>query len=98
MRPDACTLLDLIHALPPEAASALLVAHNPGLEELVLRLVPERADQPLRDAVEVKFPTASVAELAFAGDGWDAVTANAGALKRFVRPRDLDVTLGPDGE
>ncbi len=92
------TLLDLIHALPPEAASALLVAHNPGLEELVLLLVPDRADQPLRDDVEVKFPTASVAELAFEGEGWGAVVENAGELRRFTRPRDLDATLGPNGD
>ncbi len=89
------TLLDLIHALPPEAASALLVGHNPGLEELVLALVPDAADQPLRDDVELKFPTASVAELAFDGD-WHAVKPNAAMLKRFTRPRDLDPALGPE--
>ena len=90
------TLLDVVHALPADAATALLVAHNPGLEELVLLLVPDRADQPLRDDVELKFPTASVAELAFEGDDWRAVKAHMATLKRFTRPRDLDPTLGPD--
>ena len=77
------------------ADTALLVGHNPGLEELVLALVPDAADQPLRDDVELKFPTASVAELAFDGD-WHAVKPNAAVLKRFTRPRDLDPALGPD--
>ena len=90
------TLLDLVHALPADAGAALLVGHNPGLEELVLLLVPDAADQPLRDDVELKFPTASVAELAFEGDNWAAVAANAATLKRFTRPRDLDPTLGPE--
>lgn len=90
------TLLDLVHALPAEANAALLVGHNPGLEELVLLLVPDAADQPLRDDVELKFPTASVAELAFDGEDWRAVKPNAATLKRFTRPRDLDPTLGPD--
>ena len=90
------TLLDVVHALPSAAGTALLVAHNPGLEELVLLLIPDAVDQPLRDDVEMKFPTASVAELAFDGDDWRAVAAGAGVLKRFTRPRDLDPALGPE--
>jgi phosphohistidine phosphatase len=88
------TLLDVVHDLPPAAERVLLVGHNPGLEELVLLLVPDGG--ALRDEVEIKFPTATLAEVTFEGAGWDAARAGSGTLTRFVRPRDLDPSLGPD--
>jgi phosphohistidine phosphatase len=88
-------LLDLVHAAPDTAASLLLVGHNPGLEELVLALVPGGGDGA-RDAVEEKYPTASVAEISFEVDSWAAVAPGSGTLVRFVRPRDLDPQLGPE--
>jgi phosphohistidine phosphatase len=88
------TLLDLVNEAPVEAENLLLVGHNPGLEDLVLLLVPdERGD--LRDSLEDKFPTASLAVLNFEG-GWGQLAARKARLMRFVRPRDLDATLGPD--
>ncbi len=89
-------LLDLVHGLPAEAGKVLLVGHNPGLEDLVLMLVPDAADT-LRDAVEEKYPTASLAELQFEGD-WTDLAAGCARFTRFVRPRDLDPTLGPDAD
>jgi phosphohistidine phosphatase len=91
---SASTLLDLVHELPGGGDSVLLVGHNPGLEELVLALVP---DGTLRSNVEAKFPTASLAEMRFDVASWSEVAADRGELVRFVRPRDLDPSLGPDG-
>jgi phosphohistidine phosphatase len=88
-------LLDAVHKAPAEAESILLVGHNPGLEQLVLMLVPERADG-VRGEVEVKYPTASLAEMIFAVDRWEDVGQGGGDLVRFVRPRDLDPELGPN--
>ena len=88
-------LLDAVHQAPAEAESILLVGHNPGLEQLVLMLVPERGDGA-RGEVEVKYPTASLAEMIFAVDRWEDVGRGGGDLVRFVRPRDLDPELGPD--
>lgn len=93
---SATTLLDVIHELPEGADAALLVGHNPGLEDLVLLLVPDSDEQPLRDVVETKFPTASTAQMRFDVDTWGDIAAGGGSLALFVRPRDLDPTLGPD--
>jgi phosphohistidine phosphatase len=93
---SAATLLEVVCDLPPSADAALMVGHNPGLEDLVLMLVPGGGTP--RDAVEEKYPTASVAELRFAVENWAAVKAGGGVLVRFVRPRDLDPTLGPDAD
>lgn len=88
-------LVELIHAVDDGHDRLLIVAHNPGLEDLVLDLVPDHDDR-LRDDVEEKFPTASIAELHFAIDRWADVAENGATLARFVRPRDLDPALGPD--
>lgn len=89
---SAATLLDLVHGFPDAAESALLVGHNPGLEELVLDLVPDGA---LRDTVEAKFPTAALAEMRFEVAHWADIDEDGGTLVRFVRPRDIDPALGP---
>lgn len=90
------TLLDVIHETPDAFDSLLIVGHNPGLEELVLMLVPGGAGDA-RDRVEEKYPTASLAEILFDdAASWDQVRPGQGRLARFVRPRDLDPALGPD--
>jgi phosphohistidine phosphatase len=88
-------LIDAVHAAPDFAASLLLVGHNPGLEQLVLALVPDSGDAA-RGAVAQKYPTASLAEIDFDIDRWADVVPGAGRLARFVRPRDLDSSLGPE--
>ena len=90
-------LLDVIHDLPDAAARVLLIGHNPGLEELLLLLVPEDAGDPLRAEAAIKFPTGTIAEIGLGAD-WPSVQPGEGRLRRFVRPRDLDPTLGPDRE
>jgi phosphohistidine phosphatase len=87
-------LLDVVRAAPDEADSLLLVGHNPGLEQLVLTLVPEGDGK--RGEVAIKYPTASLAEMTLDIAHWNEVAPGTAALVRFVRPRDLDPELGPD--
>ena len=86
-------LLDVLNEAPPEAQSLLMCGHNPGMEDLTLMLTPDNGDA-IRDAVEDKFPTGSVAVLSFEGE-WADLAARGARLEKFVRPRDLDPALGP---
>ena len=92
---SGATLLDVVQDLPDEVSSVLMCGHNPGLEDLILMLVPDVAGDLLRDEVEMKFPTAAVAELQFETDNWSAVATGKAKFVRMIRPRDLDATLGP---
>ncbi|MDQ2893814.1 MAG: histidine phosphatase family protein [Pseudomonadota bacterium] len=94
---SSATLLDVVRELPASATRALMVGHNPGLEDLVLMLVPE-GQSGLRDTAEEKYPTATIAELELDVDDWAAAAPNGARLTRFVRPRDLDPSLGPDAD
>ncbi|MBV8687108.1 MAG: histidine phosphatase family protein [Alphaproteobacteria bacterium] len=87
------TLLEAVRAAPDGAERLLLVGHSPGIEMLALAL---SAGGTLRAEIEVKYPTASLAEIALPAAGWSQVREGSGELRRFIRPRDLDPALGPD--
>jgi len=93
---SAATLLELVHDAPVIADSLLLSGHNPGLEDLILLLVPD--GDARRDQVEIKFPTASLAVMTCEADSWADVAAGGCTLTTFIRPRDLDPGLGPDAD
>jgi phosphohistidine phosphatase len=95
---SAETLLDVVQEAPDSADRLLLSGHNPGMEDLILMLVPDRDEDTERDKVEEKFPTASVAEIRFEVEHWADVRENGGSLTLFIRPRDIDATLGPGEE
>jgi phosphohistidine phosphatase len=90
------TLIELIHAVPEPIDRLLLVGHNPGLELLALGL-SGGSDSRLRGEIEVKYPTGTLAEIALDVEGWWQVDEGCGSIARFIRPRDLDPELGPDG-
>ncbi len=86
-------LLDVIHEADDGTERLLIVGHNPGLEQLALLLAD---GGELRDEVAVKYPTATIAEISLPVQHWRDVRKGMGHLVRFIRPRDLDPTLGPD--
>ncbi len=88
-------LFDVVRGLPDKADSVLMAGHNPGLEELILDLVPDDGNNDLRENVEAKFPTASIAVLDLAIDRWSQAKEGVATLASFTRPRDLDPALGP---
>jgi phosphohistidine phosphatase len=94
---SAATLLDVVRRAPDEAGRLLLVGHNPGMEELALRLTRRDGDS-LRREVEIKYPTGTVAEIELPVEQWRDVEEGTGRVVRFIRPRDLDPELGPDPE
>jgi len=94
---SSATLIDLLRETDDAHESVLLVGHNPGLEDLILDLVPE-GSSPLREEVEVKFPTAAYARMEFDGPGWGDLEERCARLTALVRPRDLDPDLGPQAD
>jgi phosphohistidine phosphatase len=91
---SSATLIELCAGFSDEFADAMLVGHNPGLEDLLLELVPPGGD--LRAEAELKYPTATLARLDIAIDRWAQIDGGRAELAKFVRPRDLDPSLGPD--
>lgn len=80
-------LVAAVRRLPDAAGSVLLVGHNPGFQELVLRLVDRGA---ARDRVRAKFPTAALAVIALPVERWADVAEGEGDLVAFVTPAELE--------
>lgn len=93
---SSATLLDLLRETEGDPKSVLMVGHNPGLEDLIFDLVPDDGSNPLRDVVEVKFPTASFAVLELDIDTWSELKDRCAKLVHLTRPRDIDPALGPE--
>lgn len=92
---STATLLDLIRETPDFVGHLLLIGHSPGIEDLLFAVT--RGDpSPLRLEVETKYPTATYARIRLPVAGWREVREGLpGRLESFVRPRDLDPSLGP---
>jgi phosphohistidine phosphatase len=69
-------LLDVVHGLPDAATSALLIGHNPGMEDLV----------ELLSGQEPGMSTAAVAVLRWEGD-WIDAAPRAAVLDDHATPR-----------
>ena len=89
-------LLAAVRQTDDRVNTLLLVGHNPGLERFALFLASAGKDR-LLDRIAQKYPTGTLAEIALPIERWQDAAAGIGRLVRFVRPRDLDPKLGPDG-
>jgi phosphohistidine phosphatase len=83
---SAETLLERLHAVPEEVSSLMLIAHNPGLEELALLVA---SDGPELGRLETKFPTAALATLTLPRATWQRLSEADAVLAAFVVPKDL---------
>lgn len=84
------TLLAYIERVPPETETALVIAHNPGMESLCrLMSGPGSAKAELAD-LQRGFPTAGLAVIELNGETWRTMSAEGGRLKHFIRPRSLE--------
>lgn len=80
------SMLDVVRELPDDAATALIVGHEPGVSELVLSLADGTAGE-LRGRVADKFPTCGVAVLA-AALPWHRLSRGSTQFQAFTTPRD----------
>jgi len=82
------TLIALIARLPAATESAMVVGHNPGIEELALSLAghgPARLIARMRE----KFPTCALAVFTAPVGEWSAF-GDSCRIEEFIRPADLE--------
>jgi phosphohistidine phosphatase len=82
---DRATLLQVLHSVPEQTESVLLVAHNPGLDELAEWLAPE---PPALTQSGKLMTTAAIAIFEIPG-AWSKLQRGTVALRQLVRPREL---------
>ena len=79
-------LLERLQALPESLSSAMLIGHNPGLQDLALVLASRGAYLP---RLEEKFPTGALATLVVPSPSWSALGPGEAELVDYVVPRQL---------
>jgi phosphohistidine phosphatase len=80
-------LLDRVRRLPDDQRTAMLVAHNPGMHDLAIRLAglhPTAVTARLRE----KFPTGALAVFE-TDEGWAHLAEETVRLDSIVLPREL---------
>ena len=82
------SLLRRVRRLPDPADSALLIGHNPGLQDLALTLAGG-GDADALARLRAKMPTADLATLAMPVTRWRALRPGGAELVAFVVPREL---------
>nr|NLI49592.1 histidine phosphatase family protein [Propionibacterium sp.] len=80
---DARELLEVLRSSPADATTVLVIAHEPGVSELVEALA---VPSPLLTQVVRKFPTGAFAALSFTGD-WADLAPGTATLTAFRVPR-----------
>jgi phosphohistidine phosphatase len=81
---DAQALLSVLNSCGHERR-VLLVGHNPGLEDLLLKLVPHSVPLSVNGKC---LPTAALAQLSFEGD-WAELAEGGAKLMTLIRPDSL---------
>ncbi len=72
----------------PAPQNAMIVGHNPGMEELAELLV-SGGDEHSIELMDEKFPTCALAVFTFDVKGWADVAPGTGTLTRFLTPAQL---------
>ncbi len=79
-------LLGRLQGLPAEVDCAMLLGHNPGLQDLVLTVA---RPGHRRQRVFERFPTGALASLVLAVAGWSELGPGTADLEDLVVPREL---------
>ena len=82
---DRATLLNILRTVPAATENVMLVAHNPGLDNLVEWLAPD--PPPLSESGKL-MTTAAIAMFKVPG-GWSRLKRGGLVLQQLQRPRDL---------
>jgi phosphohistidine phosphatase len=82
-------LLAVAQEADPQAASVVLIGHNPAFEELALDLVRAGERGAGAERLQGGFPTAGVAVLEFDVAGWRGLARRTGRLVSFETPASL---------
>jgi phosphohistidine phosphatase len=88
---SAAELLEVLHTVPADTPSVLLIGHNPGVHDLSLHLVGEigqRDPAAHAQALLEGYPTGALAVLSIT-TSWADLGAGSGQLDHFFGPRDL---------
>ena len=85
---EATAILGRLRTLDDSVGSAMVLGHNPGLQDLALDLIGS-GDADACSQLQAKFPTAALATLELGDFGWSDLGPGRARLARLTLPRQL---------
>lgn len=82
-------MIERLRRLPNGTKRAMLIGHNPIMQDLTLALTKSATDPDRLTAAREKFPTAGLAVLDLGDLPWPALGPDTAILKDFIAPREL---------
>lgn len=82
-------MIERLRRLPADAKRAMIIGHNPIMQDLTLALSKDAKEPERLALVTEKFPTAGLAVINLGKTPWPALTADCGRLDDFITPRAL---------
>lgn len=83
-------LMSAIKSAPAESNRLLVIAHNPGMQALAMKLsVSESSNRKAFKRIAEKYPTAALSVYSLDIDAWTDAAPESAKLERFVTPREL---------
>jgi len=81
-------LLAELRGVPDSVGTLLMVAHNPGLQDLALDLADDGSDISAAERLRAKLPTGALARFVFDGK-WNGLGPGTARLTHFIDPKSL---------
>jgi phosphohistidine phosphatase len=88
----ATQVLEQLRRLPDTAPAAMLIAHNPGIQDLALALA---TGGPALAGLRERFPTGALATLELDIEHWGDVDTGIATATTLVTPRSLERSRPP---
>lgn len=85
------TLRDEVSKIDKTVTTAMIIAHNPGLHDIALRLL-NKEERSHAGLLRVAFPTTGCAIIKLPIDDWNDIEWNIGSLSSFMVPKSLNIT------
>jgi phosphohistidine phosphatase len=81
-------LVGIVRETPSDVRTLLMIGHNPGFQELALRLTGKAPKGDI-DRLRHKLPTAGLVVIDFAAESWRDARDGQGKLSLFETPRTI---------
>ncbi len=79
-------VLDVVRGIPADCARALVIGHNPAMEDLAGQLADDHSDAQALRELRAKFPTCAAAWIQ-SDEEWARWGGQCGSLTQFWKPR-----------
>lgn len=81
-------LMEIVRNADDRAARLLIVGHNPGFQDLIVRLAGDGPSEHVDQIVD-GFPTAGLAAVELPAERWCETSERSGRIVELILPRDL---------